>query len=905
MTLQARRPGDSQLLQFVPRDVFEGDLPKPFVGDCVHWLDLSTGVVEFRPAHSPWTPEPSNWQLYVPRNLSRSYATLRKISGDNGASTSLIDVCSATFHMISRLLSAVESPEHITIVRTPQTVEASLARLHLIFFINDKSEIECRSMPGYVIDTLQSSGTMFGLANQLVLCPSSDSSELPRRVIIPQGDITFTLDGDFATVSIKTGTEPFIHWHEYTIDTDLGRLSGNVSLQSKLYQCYLHALTSHCLPDPLLGHTGTEEAIYMLRGAAFRSFQRLGNCEADLLNSISRLTPIRVYYPPHLQSMATVEWKELPTLSQHHDFHPAVASILDHAHALEALYDHPVTFAILERDKPLLNRAATRNWVYYPHDLQSFGKPSPRDAVYRSRDVGDGGSNGHAAYEISRAVWSAQPSLSRKWLRLWDSIQPWKSVGPARKDISLRYSRYWLDFSIAQDWIEIYNLCGKATNHNSQDVKTTLAFSLAAAGFNQPQYRELLPLLLIFATDGRFQRLVPPLEPQFTLSHGTSPDSGHLTTLISKSAYSLQQTPAHTMTMQTAGKRKAAKQRREEYNNVVDGMASAAASTIVSQWPRKIIPNLPCEWFDTSGCREHVDAYLQSIVGNLKLKEHIESLQTVLSDYGTSATCVTDSPYTFSPQFNAEPSEVVSHTIRHLLMFRPNFTAPSPCDPSPAKSSATTVVARSIPSHIREDGLGSLIQEFQNSQQPLLRFYGDDLNKSYSELLQEDALSATERVIPSYDVLRHHRDVCRERKDEIFSKLSTTLEPHQRVDTIVGMAGLWPRITPQSILRELTKDCANTLTEHWKDVIVGYAVAFLRYQQSQRLLELASRHQDEAFSREAETICEDVAAACPHDWLLIQVGVRFCVSETCRDLQLLRVDRRKLFGSPTTVGHRA
>jgi hypothetical protein len=881
VTLQARRPGGSQLLQFVPRAVLDGDFPKSFISDCVHWLDLGTGEVEFRPAEFPWTPEPSNWRLYVPRDPSQSHATLRKIVGDNCASISLIDIRSATFDMLSRILSVLEFPEHITIVRTPQTVEASLPRLRLSFFVNYNAEIECRSIPGYIIDKLQSSGTMFGLTNQLVLCPSggSSDSELPRRVIIPQGDVSFTLDGDFAMVTIKTGVEQLVHWHEYIIDTDLGRLAGNVSLQSNLYQCYLHALTSHCLPDPLLGHTGTEESIFMLRSAAFRSFQRLGNYEAKLLDSINKLTPLRAYYPRHLQSMATVKWNELPTLSQHHDFHPAVCSIVNHARALEALYDHPVTLDILERDKLLLTRAATRNWVYYPHDLQSSEQSlssSPDDVIYKSRDVGDEGSDGHAAYQMSWAVWNAQPFVSRKWLRLWNAIQSWKSVGPARKDISLRYSRYWLDFNIAQDWIGIYSLCREATSYNRQDLKITLAFSLAAASFSQPEYRDVLPVVLIFATDVRFRGLRPPVEPQYTLSHGTSPDPAYLETLISESAYPIEQTPAQTMEVHAVGKKKVAKERREEYNRVVDETASATARALVARWPKKKVPNLPYEWFDGPSCKAHIEEYFQSIVRNLKLKDHIEGLQTVLNLYGTSGSSATDLPYTFSPRFDAKPSEAVSHSIRHLLMLLPNIATQSPCDPDQAISSVMTVATGSVLPPTREDGLGTLIQEFQSSQQPLLRLYGDDLNQSYGELLRKEAFSAAERVIPSYDVLRHYRDVCRERKDAIFSKLLTALEPYQRVDKIIGMAGLWPRITPRSILRELSRGRANTLSEQWKDVIIGYAVAFLKYQQSQRMLELASRHQDEAFFREAETICEDVAAACSNDWLLIQVGVRFC-----------------------------
>src|SRR6202008_5104346 len=105
----------------------------------------------------------------------------------------------------------------------------------------------------------------------------------PRRVIIPGGDISFRTNGYFTSVFISYDDKMQVDWHEYTIDVDLGCLRSNATLRSNLYQCYIHALTSHCLPDPLLGHTGTEEALYILRSAACRSFQRLAIPEANVL----------------------------------------------------------------------------------------------------------------------------------------------------------------------------------------------------------------------------------------------------------------------------------------------------------------------------------------------------------------------------------------------------------------------------------------------------------------------------------------------------------------------------------------------------------------------------------------------------------------------------------------------
>lgn len=60
--------------------------------------------------------------------------------------------------------------------------------------------------------------------------------------------------------------------HVYYIDDQIGRLVNNRSLQSKLFLCYFYALTSFCLPDPLIHRTRTEQALLILSSAAVKSF---------------------------------------------------------------------------------------------------------------------------------------------------------------------------------------------------------------------------------------------------------------------------------------------------------------------------------------------------------------------------------------------------------------------------------------------------------------------------------------------------------------------------------------------------------------------------------------------------------------------------------------------------------
>jgi len=172
-----------------------------------------------------------------------------------------------------------------------------------------------------------------------------------------------------------------------------------------------------------------------------------------------------------------------------------------------------------------------------------------------------------------------------------------------------------------------------------------------------------------------------------------------------------------------------------------------------------------------------------------------------------------------------------------------------------------------------EGDLISLIQEIQQaSRESLLRIYGEDLKKSYDDLMGNEATFLVQRRVPSQEALQKYSDLCSKQKDAIFSELSEILAPSQKPDIVLRLSGLWPRITPRSVLRQLSKDHVHTLTDQWKQAIIRYAVAFLKYQQSNRLLELLWSNRDEELLQELDALCEPVAVAHSPDWLLIQVS---------------------------------
>ena len=130
--------------------------------------------------------------------------------------------------------------------------------------------------------------------------------------------------------------------------------------------------------------------------------------------------------------------------------------------------------------------------------------------------------------------------------------------------------------------------------------------------------------------------------------------------------------------------------------------------------------------------------------------------------------------------------------------------------------------------------------------------------------------------VPSHGALAVYYKECSHKKEILFSAISAILAPSQSVEETCRIAGLWPRITPRTILGQLTQNHLSTLPERWKSVITHYAVSFIKYQQSSRMLQLSSRQKYENLLQETEAIRNDVLAESTPDWLLVQVRSLSC-----------------------------
>jgi len=281
-------------------------------------------------------------------------------------------------------------------------------------------------------------------------------------------------------------------------------------------------------------------------------------------------------------------------------------------------------------------------------------------------------------------------------------------------------------------------------------------------------------------------------------------------------------------------------------------------------------------WFDRPGCLQRIEKYIKSISRNVRLREHVLQLQlqSILQGHTSVSTPVSTAPYLFSPRFITRHTKSISYSIRDVLLFRTTIQlSPTDGEPFPLQSLDILPAAETEggPLPVGSDSLRTLIDELRHSQRPLLQLYGNELNESYRELMERSASQSDRGAVPSHELLRLYHGECSHRKDKTFSDISAALAPSRNVEKVNGMAGLWPRVTPRSLLRQLAQDRIGSLPYRWKVMIIHYALCVIKFQQSRRLLELSSTRKHEELLREIESMRSDVLAESTPDWLLVQV----------------------------------
>lgn len=838
--LVIRAQDASTIFQIIPHHHFTGDFPTLLVGDCAHWFNIHTREVEFRPLSRNWTMDGENWRLQY-RPQGRSHA--------RNSDCHLVDIRSRTYKNTLSVFGGLEKAEFMHITKsTDGTFEVALPRLGLHFFINSEEDLECRELRK-VVDADQFIGTMVGVKSRLVLCAQGDNARtLDRIVLIPRGDVCTTREGSHLAIQVipKERNVPCLR---YQHDPMLNRLEGDGTVVSRLYQAYLHALSSYVLPDPLTGSLGTEESIRILTEQSYRCCKPLEDAEIDLLDSIAAVTPKRSFYPDHLQVMQRISWHEvLGQLGQHSEFLSLAEKISNHSQRFKVFYPDSAPHRTLKSrgDPQLLQRAKLQNSTHLNVDYGGDKCTAHHDIDYQGRDRPRDVGRAARVHEISSLVVSWSDNLAITFHNL---VQEWKSLGTVSGfgtlfEFSASVSDL-LKLSFASSWAPLYHYCRQATRENDR-YKLLFSFSIIAYGSNVSSLDDL-KTVLAFATNLSMRNLPPfPDYQSFTLTNGNRPERNKLRSTIA----------SHVKPWPGVGRNAAADVRRQqhmEYQRESSSNITDATDFCEKQWPSKApspIPSSCSKWLRTPGANAAVGASFAIWYQNQECEHHLRMIQAVLDSLTASTSY---SNYRFQDWHQVKPR------MRTL-----NQSLPTMTDLMATRS--PTIAGYPPPFRLRHDRRvtapnqeirGLIINSLgakSTSQESLMRTrYKHDLLASLDAFEQHlETVSPTELSCSTTQEASAHFDECERSFLSDFKQLCDTLRPNEPIPHLLVAAGLWPRLQKHILLGAVATHSRTTISPSWKKTILATGEALTILQRARRLVLAAEKHDALSFFQEVE-----------------------------------------------------
>lgn len=874
--LLVRAAKDGQTWEFVDPGLFDG-FPRRLVTAYVHWYNLDSNTVEFRPREAPWTTSEENWRLGIGKD-----GRWRLTKGDNRVLVvpKLLNAQSETAARMDAIFRPLVEEADLELVYLPSSslLEIELPGLKLAFHLEKGSgTVQSRQFRGMSIDPDQDIGTLIGFDNKLVL--KSNSADKSRKVILLEGDIEHSLHDSHARVQVSR--QSAVLSHAYDVDTRLGRLKDNGSLESKLLVAYLHALTSFCLPDPMTKRTGSEQALDILNSAAVKSYGLFSPQHTKILEKIAALTPKRVYYPGHVKVMQSVNWdSRIGFLAQHDGFFTTVKSLFDAAAERAFLYKdryvEPPKFA--DTEAALVRRNEIRTAAFRVSQYGAEKHTTEDDGEYLSRDMGQDSAKALDAFSLAdyivcRRDQLPKPIPANMRQHLWNYLTqaaPYRVLGAGyalgsggSEDVP-EYDAHWLldkHNDILRRNLVLYHefLSGRRPGMDRFEVAVWLATLAFANKADMP----VIQLLAACVNSPAMASIQPPHDiDTFT------PCDGYVfvkSTLLRDLDRETVYRPFHESPQYRDSMAKGYRKDRRAYGlysthriGALDPLVECAGR----EWPteKPSLANHPRrgEWETYVKTSEAVATIWKWTVLWYRNRQLEDYLGRLVDHFPACGSVSVDALLAV----RTSASETLPGTGP-----RPGFVSKKMLFLCPPPDLSALVAADSrlaFPDHEhaqtdpgQADLLDYLVCRLDSMAQVAFeRDYVAKLRESISSLSTRQRRNVR---IPhnAIDIVEAYLKDCRERTSQIYTALYGALNGHMSSLFAVNLPNLeqsmlescfsshWPRLSPSFLLQGLSREKGRDLPLGWKECIVEYGVALVKQQRAERMM-IAARNNDMA-----------------------------------------------------------
>lgn len=891
----------------VPSRVLAGYIPDMLVQDFVHWYHHDTGEVQFRQSSTPWITHSNDWRL-----KKEDHGKWILFRGGHRMASPL----SETAHHIAAILGPIEDVMHMHVLYNYQKrlIEVQLPRLKLDFYLQSEQcgwrTVQSRQFQGMQVDENQSIGTLVGLRNKLVVKGSRDTDK--RLVIIPEGDVSITDSAcGHVAISVARGTASRVQI--YGIDSQLRRMTDNGTLQSKLFLCYLHALTSYCVPDPFTMHTGTEQALGILESAAVRSWNTLTEENINLLRQIACLSPNREFYPDHLREMQRVNWHGvLSYLAQPGQFFTLTREIMERVQRLQFLY--PNSEALKDIDHTnlyLAERDAIRSASLYVSGCMADAFTTKHDQDYVSRDRGQRSEHALRATRIATKINKRSRSLEsapdpRIFERLYELLNNSSGKLSPRQDLrpfEIQYDSKWLadpEGNIPTLWCMLHSMLGHSTASNRYQIATWLA-SLAYAKSRFDMW-EVAQVLYSFANIPDIGKVALPAVDEYDLAQGYQVNRDLLTDLARQESIDIYDSPEWNLLKRLDETGEEWYTRRNiAFSSQLGKALGGFTGQLMSQWPclqpRQPNGSLECTYINVEKAMTAISRKWKTWYENLVFRRYLQSIASAMEDAEMCPTNIPDSQaHSSPPTQQREPGFV---TADDILRYNSQLSAACPC---PKLERALARMSTETVAHGHD--LQEILDHFSSKS-------CSEYQRQYLADLQSSNLSLNKRD-PGYGLINSRSDLrtlfqqhwteCKSHVNKLYQSMVQDTGPRvsdtvsapitgsvlPEMQKIAHNSRLWPRTCPSFFLGQLRKNKWTQLPDVWKQRVVEYGLAIAELQRANRLLRVCVNESDEDLVRELRNVGhENWNPFTNPEWLLMECESGLLIRQVQQDIARL------------------
>ena len=849
---------NEETFEALSRDCFGDDLPRAITQQTTPWMSLRDGRVVFRPRERPFCSEV--WTLY-PDVGPRSKSTM------SAGEKSLVDGHSSVGAAICETLRPIEEGQNLIVTCTAGLIEVELPRYHLHFIIDDKGRMICRELSAFV-DTDQQLGTLHGLQSRLIMRAKSEVTGANlRTVLIPNGKVEITSASPHLGLRIRLDDEDTLTLSQFKIDSRLGQLVGQ-DLEAHLYKAYLHAITSFPKPDLLTGRTGVEESLFALSDPICRTCLPLSARAQSILGLLSKLTPMRSFYPPHLQVMQTMTFLEnVSVMTQRDIFFGTVNGILSQNMKAASLSQAEVPALTYRGDFGLLTRSHHRTCKLFPSESAASTSHAANDGRYASRDQ-DSGTRLRTSTTIAGLIesWPAENFSVDQNLR--GLVMGWKQVDGFDRSLNFDSFATILSRNFQEIFPSLVTTCRSAST-----TKERLMFTLSLLAFGNPDLADTLRALFAFAIVPALQELPIPEYADYDLTHGASVSQKDIMLLISEA-----QKPYASPGVVTRGATRSFEEEVGEQRQLI-------LEAVESSWPaNKVKLNSGRKQLSHYKLAElksllngRFAAWHKNYIFLSQLEAYDKVLGTINSSYLGPEILDSRQDFRFVEAYERPRTQfrlLDLMNVTGVCDFDFQQSEPTRLDQDLSqvfgKKEKQGLLDSNQSSRSLEE-LEEIVEDLIGDPIESVRSYGDSLGDSVRASRKNLSIKKSTTDIPSEASLASNLTASKEQINYLLTTTRKLLWPRQASRQGLVMARLWPEVSELALLQLLSAAHLQMVPYPWRSTLILLATEITAAQRIERLQKLLAAGDVFAVSQELSNPAHSAWATEDRpDWLLIE-----------------------------------